>query len=83
MFSSPEFAHLNTKVESYKKKADETKEVSENVRKGIFARFDSLKKEVNPRIENLETQMAIMQAMLNKHFGNEESNIIELQEACM
>jgi hypothetical protein len=73
MFSSPEYAHLNTNVEKYKTSAD-------NVRRGVFARLDALKKEVNPRIENLETQMSIMQAMLEKHFGKEESNIVDLQQ---
>lgn len=76
MFNSPEYAYLNNKFEKCSTSAD-------NVRKGMFARFDALKKEVNPRIENLEIQMAIMQAMMDKHFGKEESNIVELKEACI
>ena len=76
MFSSPEFAHLNTNVEKYKTSAD-------SVRRGVFARLGELKKEIDPRISKLETEMAMMKAMFEKHFGKEESNIIELQEACM
>ncbi len=75
MFSSPEYAYLNSNVEKYKTSSDA-------VRRGVFARLDALKKEVNPRIDNLETQMMQMQAMLDKHFGKQECDIVDLQ-ACM
>lgn len=76
MFNSPEYAYLNSNVEKYKSSAD-------NVRRGVFARLDSLKKEINPRIETLESQVAQLQSMLEKHFGNSDSVIIDLKQAAM
>lgn len=76
MFSSPEYQYLNTNVEKYKTSAD-------NVRKGVFARLDAMKKELHPRIELLESQMAILMARMDSAFPKEECDIIELKEACL
>jgi hypothetical protein len=73
MFSSPEYAHLNSNVEKYKTSAD-------NVRRGVFARLDALKKEINPRIDSLEQQLAQMQLILQK-LNNTESVIIDIEQA--
>lgn len=76
LFNTPEYAYLNTNVEKYKTSADA-------VRRGVFARLDSMKKEMNPRIEMLEMQMAELRSILDKNFSEKESNIIELKTAAM
>jgi len=76
MFSSPEFAHLNTNVEKYKSSADA-------VRRGVFARLGELKKEIDPRISKLELEMEELRSMMQKIVQEDNPKIFELQEACM
>lgn len=72
LFSNSEFDYLNQSVEKYKTSMD-------NVRRGVFARVDALKKDHGQRLSQIETDMQELRSILDKLFGTTESNIIDLQ----
>ena len=73
LFSSSEFDYLNQSVEKYKTSMD-------NVRRGVFARVDALKKEHGGRLNQIETDLQKLHEVLAKLFDDSASHskIIEL-----
>lgn len=72
MFNSPEYEYLNTKVEKCSTSAD-------NVRKGVFARVDSIKKEYGERLLRMESQLQELHNRLENLLDTPKAEIVDLQ----